>query len=96
MDGIKSRIDKLAAAQYKVNACSSLLANLQRLQLQLEYMQMDVQLQFDRLSGVPKAERCRKVDDLLQFVETNADRGIFISRNRRFVPETIYKSYECL
>ena len=87
-------INKVNSAKNNVQGQEHLLANLSRLQLMLEYMKKDVQLQHHRANGLPKSDRRQMVDKLMEFLDTNADKWVFLHRNhKRFQPKRMYKTY---
>ncbi len=53
-------------------------SNLQRLLMMLQYVYLDLQIQELKVQAKPKDEIIEKIKELVNFMETNLDKGLFI------------------
>jgi hypothetical protein len=68
--------------------------NLNRLELMFQYMKKDVQLQRHRISGLSKTERHKMVDEMMDFLDANVDKGVFLKTDhKRFEYPRMYRAY---
>ena len=69
-----------------------LTENLNRLDLMLQYAERTIKIQKHRGLDAPGQKRKEMVDDLIEFIKLNADKGIFMWHGR-FNPNWQYKIY---
>jgi hypothetical protein len=95
-DGFLARLvaqrKQIVEAQKRHERDDRLAAHLGRLDLMLEYAARDAAIQQHRAAGKPQQERIALVDALTDFLEQNANKGVFIHRVS-FGKDRIYKRY---
>jgi hypothetical protein len=82
---------KIAEAQTENN--NNILAeNLNRLDLMLQYAERTIKIQKHRVLDAPVQEHKKMVDDLMEFIKLNAEKGVFLWHGR-FNTNWQYRNY---